>query len=117
MAFVAAQEMFDYVSSTLKRASIDVRSDAPYWTPIITTAQGAAYQNIIGSMLIRGLSLAQITAWDRGPEFEKALSVFWSLHYGGCLGNMDDKFVNIFDLRRELEIVPVTNSNALQTVT
>lgn len=75
---------------------------APFWIQIVADAHVQAYNEIVTRLAARGYTLAQILTWDRGPEFEKSLTVFWALNNGAGLEALDDKFLARLDRRDEL---------------
>ncbi len=47
-----------------------------FWPGIITLANIWAYNEIAARLVARGFTLAQVTAWDRGAEFQTDLGVW-----------------------------------------
>ncbi len=47
-----------------------------FWPGIITQANVWAYNEIAARLVARGFTLAQVTAWDRGAEFQTDLGVW-----------------------------------------
>lgn len=106
---------------------------AAYWPTLITSANLAAYQDIVARLAARGYSPAQIAAWDRGAEFQKDIGIYWALLRGAGLSKdaYDVAKLKPFDRRLELwdpknaeNSVPVTinglwvaPANDLQTAT
>ncbi len=83
-------------------------TNAPYWVTIVADAQTSAYQEIVGRLIERGFTEAQINSWDRGAEFELVIMKYWALVNGGGLsGNYDDRFIKMLDRRRELDDVMI----------
>ena len=78
-----------------------------YWDQLINESHTAAYQEIVGALIGRGFTQAQIDAWSRGAEFEKDLALFWALTKGGGLHNYDDRFPKSLDRRKDLLTVQV----------
>src|SRR5262245_1017408 len=83
------------------------------WDEIVAGSNSAAYQEIVSKLAERGFSKAQIDAWPRGAEFQRHIGLFWSLTNGAGLHGYDDKFINKFDRRAELETVPITDANGV----
>jgi hypothetical protein len=86
--FLTTAEAQQALADDLK---IPVGSLSDYWTGnisgggILPGAQQSAYQDIVGALIGRGFSQAQIDAWDRGPEFERDLMLFRAHSRGGGL--------------------------------
>jgi hypothetical protein len=74
----------------------------PYWLTVVSLAQQRAYGTMLDVMIARGYVLAQFAAWDRGAEFERALSLYFTLTEGGGLEGFDDRYIKTFDRREEL---------------
>src|SRR5947209_1868334 len=70
---------------------------APYWTNIAADSQKAAYYEIQARLLPRGYSLADVTSWDRGAEFERDIALYWCLIKGAGLHDFEDKAVAKLD--------------------
>lgn len=102
MAFLTDNQCLQSVADLLKVALASLPS---YWTNVVSEAHTSAYQEIVGRLLRRGYTKAQIDQWDRGAEFERSLTLFWSAVNGGGLANYDDKFIARFDRRKELDEV------------
>ena len=57
-----------------------------FWTSIVTRANQAAYQEIVGRLAERGFNpVTQIFNWDRGVEFQTAIGVWWCLVHNAAL--------------------------------
>lgn len=96
------------VADSLKAGGVDaLLATAPQWSNINSEAHASAYQEIVGRLLNRGFTLAQIQGWDRGGEFELALTRFWALTNGGGLSAYDMDSVKLFDRRKDLDNVIV----------
>lgn len=90
--------------------TVEARLDTN-WDEIVTGSNAAAYQEIVSKLAGRGYSKAQIDAWPRGAEFQRHIGLFWSLTNGAGLHGYDDKFINKFDRREELEEVQITDAD------
>ena len=110
--FCTAPDVANSLAAALKVP--DLGSAAPYWATIIQAAQQSAYQDIYRSLIRRGFAPAQIAAWDAGPEFERHLTVFWSLVNGGALQDYSEQFIKMIDRRPELPNVEVYNAGIWQ---
>ena len=112
MAFITDATLTTKVAGILKLAEADLPS---YWTVIIADANLSAYQDIVGHLLRRGFTKAQIDTWDRGAEFQKDIGLFWCLVKGAGLHGYDDKFIRLLDRRKELdEVFIIDGSMALE---
>lgn len=112
MAFTTdAQTLQDY-SDALQQGGVSI---LPAFASNNNTRNHArAYQEIVTALAQRGYLLAQITQWDRGAEFERDMTTWLNLSMGGLGQNIDPKFIDRFDRRKELhgserdEIKPVS---------
>ncbi len=86
---------------------VDPATLPSYAAGVITSMHLSAYQEIVGCLTERGFSKAVIDTWDRGAEFERALSLFWCLTNLGGMHAYDDKFLKQFDRRKDLVTVQV----------
>ncbi len=102
-------QILEAVANTLKKDVGDLES---YWEGVVEQAHLAAYQQIVGDLLERGFTKVQVDAWDRGPEFEKHLALFWALTDGGALEGFSDIFIRTLDRRKDLKTVQVFVSGA-----
>lgn len=84
--------------------------DSAHWLTIVEQANGSAYQDILGALLQRGLSLTQIDTWHRGIEFQRDLGLFWALVRGAGLHGFDDTYIKPLDRRKELETVALIDA-------
>ena len=90
------------VASTLQKASVPLTG---FWDEIITAANLSAYWEIVGQLSARGFTKAQIDAWDRGPEFQRALGVFWALNHQAAQAATDEySRVNLKEFDRRMEL-------------
>lgn len=89
------------VAAALKLASV---SDLPdWWDDVIERCHTAAYQEIVGAMLGRGFTKAQVDAWDRGVEFERTLALYFVFTSPQGAGNFDIQAVKLWDRREDLQ--------------
>ncbi len=98
--FTTDAAILQRVADALRQAigSLDV-----FWSRHVTEGHTAAYQDIVGRLLGRGFVLSQITAWDRGAEFETDIGVYWALVKGAALDGFSDLFIQKIDRRSELD--------------
>ncbi len=81
---------------------------------VITEAHAAAYNEVVGRLLRRGFTLAQITAWDQGIFYERMISLYFVLiNTAGTLG-YDDRWVKQYDRRADLDTVLVSSANVVE---
>jgi len=78
-----------------------------YWDAIIPSAHTAAYQDVLGRLLIRGFTKAQVDSWDRGAEFELDIACYWALARGGAYSDYGNETLRALDRREELDTVLV----------
>ncbi len=104
MSFITDTQARQAVADALK---VELASLPDYWTNLVSEANIAAYGEIQGCLIGRGYTQAQVDSWDRGAEFQKQLAVFWSLTRGGGLAGYDDRFIKLFDRRKDLLSVQV----------
>jgi hypothetical protein len=102
--FLTDPDCLQAVADLLKA---DVPSLPSYWPGVVAAAHVSAFQEIQGRLIARGYTPAQVLQWDRGPELEKSLTIFWALTNGGGLSGYDDKFIRMYDRRKELDTVVV----------
>jgi hypothetical protein len=103
--FLASGQLQSDLAGTLK-TTMDRLGN--YWGEFILQAQTWAYQEIVSRLLARGFTPTQINSWDRGAEYERALTLWWALQRGAGLEGYDDKFLKMFDRRAELNTVFVS---------
>jgi hypothetical protein len=98
------QEAAGVVADALKKSLSDLES---YWASIAARANVSAYQEVLGSLLARGFTLAQADAWDRLLEFVSDQMLFFSLVRGGVLEAFSSEYLKLIDRREELKTVQV----------
>lgn len=84
---------------------VNVSNLPPKWQTLVQNSNTSAYQEILGRLITRGYTPAQINAWDRGAEFQTDLALFWTLTKGGGLANYSDVFLKALDRRKDLDTV------------
>lgn len=102
MAFLTDEQLLNDLSDLLKKEQGTL---LPYWGNIVSAAHGWAYAFVVNTLAGRGFTLAQITAWDLGPHYERDLTLWKALVRGGGLEGYDDRFVKMLDVREELSKV------------
>ncbi len=81
----------------------------------VVEAHAAAYNEVLGRLLNRGFTLAQITAWDQGPFYERMISLYFvMIDVAGTLG-YDDRWVKQYDRRADLATVLVAAAGVFST--
>lgn len=89
-------------------------SQAPGWLSSMNTrAHARAYNTILGTLLARGYTKAQVDSWDRGGEFESDLTVYFALSWGGATESLDPAKLAAFDRREELKEAQVYAAGVL----
>lgn len=111
MAFITDSQLKVELAGNLK---VDPAAIPPgVWDEVIESSNVAAYQEIIGALLARGYTMAQISAWDRRVEFNADLGLFWCLVKGAGLHGNDPTFIDKLDRRKELLTCPVICGGSL----
>lgn len=110
--FNTADQITAVLAAQLKVDTTQTPLDA-FWSTLVAQAQTRAYNEIQMRLLERGYTAAQISAWDRGAEFELDIAVWWCLTQGAGLSAADLKGVDRFDRREELRSVSVSNAGVL----
>lgn len=107
MAYNTTDTIKGRVAGLLKKTTADLGS---YWDNIVSDSRTRAYNEIISRLTGRGFTVAQINTWDRAAEFELDIAIYWCLVSGAGLSDPDDKYINRFDRRMELDDVWLTAS-------
>lgn len=68
----------------------------------LADANAFAGNEVVGRLLQRGFTLAQIDAWDRRVEFNTTVALWWLFTFGGVPYVGNDQRVKDFDRRKEL---------------
>ncbi len=107
MAFTKDDQIMKRLAGLLKQ-TVDGMEE--YWGTIVTDSRTAAYNEILSRLLARGFTPAQIASWDRGPEFEKDIALYWCLVKGEAAPTErpDDTLLEKLDRRDDLDDVLVT---------
>jgi hypothetical protein len=74
-------------------------------TGLVPRGHTAGYQTVVGALLERGFTKAQVDAWDRLAEFEGDLSLWYILSDAGSYRQVAQKTLDRLDRRKELESV------------
>jgi len=104
--FITDDQLKQAVADAMKQP---VTSLAPAWDRIKVDANQEAYKDIVGILLNRGFTQAQIDAWDRGAAMQRLQGLYWAFVHGAGLHNFDDRWVNKYDQRANLESVAVSS--------
>lgn len=79
---------------------------------VVLEAHAAAYNEIVGRLLNRGYTLAQITSWDQGVFYERQISLYFVLvNVAGTFG-YSDLWIKQYDRRKDLDTVLVSISGS-----
>ncbi len=105
MSFITDAQLLQAVSDRLHQSGPGALP--AWWSNVVTEANAGAYQTILGALLERGFSLAQVSAWDRGAEFQKAQGLWLAFSNGGCLDAIDLKELAMLNREKELCSVQV----------
>lgn len=81
-----------------------------FWSELAERGHSSAQGVIKSTLLARGFTLDQVNNWDRLEEFERDLSLFWTLSRGGAYGAVSPEFLKTLDRREELKTVLVAVS-------
>lgn len=104
-SFLTDAELKAAVADALKiqnSASLPSQWDSP-----IVDGNEMAYSDIVGALLDRGFTQAQIAAWGRGKIIQKLQGMYWAFVLGAALHSFDDRWVNKWDQRTYLKTIPV----------
>jgi len=107
--FIADTVLQTALEAILKVAQGTLLVNTPYWGNIITASNLSAYNSIVTNLQAQGFTPQQISLWDRGIEYNTDIGLYWCLIKGAALHSYDDKFMNRFDRRKELNPAVVTN--------
>ena len=100
--FITDNQVLSSVADTLK---YQVSNLPAYWTNIVTQQHAAAYQYMVGKLVARGFTLAQILQWDQGPYYEMELSKFFVFTDAAAVDAVNLTNARLRDVRKELETV------------
>ena len=100
--FITDAQLKTSLAAQLKVAS---ESDVPafFTNDILTRSNLAAYQDILGRLLARGFTKAQVDSWDRGAEFQTAIALYWCFVNAGMYGGYDVETLRALDRRKDLD--------------
>ncbi len=107
MASITDAQLLTALADRLKVTSAN---ELPaYWAgTIVPNAVNAGYQDMLGALLNRGFSKAQVDAWDRAAEFNLSQSLYWAMVNGGVtLDQAHPDALKALDRREELKSVLV----------
>jgi hypothetical protein len=83
VGWIDEADLASYVRDHLMKSQAE--SLRPFWDSIIRQGQKSAYNEIVSAFAARGYTLAQITAWDRGEEFQLDIGAWWALKRLGVM--------------------------------
>lgn len=113
MSFVTDAELRNEIASRLKVDGVDL-SDAD-WVPNVSSSNKAAYADIIGALLARGYTAAQIATWDARKTFQLHQGMFWALYGAKGADDPDSERWAKFDRREELKTVALVAGGVIIT--
>ena len=87
---------------------VNIQNLPAWWQGVISRCHVSAYQDIYGRLLARGYTPAQIAGWDRGEEFERAISLYFAFTTPQAIGTIDQEALRVFDRRKEVDHVLVS---------
>jgi len=72
-----------------------------------------AYQEILGALVQRGLTVVQVSTWARGEEFQLDIATYWYCKDSGWGGKDPDTedWTKVFDRREELKTIPILDNS------
>lgn len=106
MFLTDAETLID-LAATLQQAGVTTLASQ---LPTINTrshARGVA--DLVNALLLRGYSVAQITAWDAAyaAPLERDMSLFNALSLAWVRTQVGTDFIKVFDRREDLKTMPV----------
>lgn len=109
--WISDDDLADELASLLQRPGRDGLE--PFWWPRIARANQAAAAEIAGTLAARGFGGAQVLAFDRGPELNRHLGLYFLLLDGLALSAVPPETVRLYDRRKDLQTLPVTVGGAV----
>jgi hypothetical protein len=106
MSFLTDAQITQSVSDILKYASVG--GLPTYAANVVTEAHAAAYNEMLGRLLNRGYTLAQITSWDQGVFYERMLSIYFVMVNVAGTGDYSDLWIKQYDRRKDLDTVLIS---------
>jgi hypothetical protein len=82
-----------------------------WWGPMISGASAAAWGEILSYLGGRRYTPAQILAWNRGPEYQMHIALYWLGLEGTVTREYDTADLPKLDRRKELETVFITDES------
>ena len=111
MSYISNAELKTHIEAYLGATASTLPTK---WDTVLTTANESAANTIIGKLVNRGLTLAQIASWDRVEEFNYMLGLYRLLILCAGVDSPGDLWAE--KLRRwedDLDTVPVVLSGVL----
>lgn len=102
--FVAQSVIKADIAGALKVAAGDLPD---WWDDVIPRHHLAAYQEIVGALVKRGYTKAQVDDWDRGAEFERSIALYFAFSSPQGQGTFDVNTIKLWDKRPDLKDVQV----------
>lgn len=96
----SAAQLKQKVADALKK---DVDDLEEYWDNQCADAAATGYSDILGILMGKGYTMAQLDAWDTRVQFSRQQSLFWLLTESSLGIGYDDKEINKLDRRKELQ--------------
>lgn len=102
VGWIDEKDLADYVKDHLQKSKVEVLK--PFWDSLIRRSQIAAYNEIVTAFANSGFTLAQITQWDRGEEFQMDIGAWWALKRIGVMHSdiLGQQNLDALDRRPEL---------------
>jgi hypothetical protein len=114
VAWVTTDQLQQDVADALKQAGAE--DLGINWPDVCTRAVASARADILGLLLVRGYTLAQVELWPDLEAVHADQSLFRALNRGSVLEAFDEKFINSHDRREDLKTLRVTDAGGVAVV-
>lgn len=99
----------DLAAILKKTSSSKLTENAAWWAGVVSKQHLTTYNDIFQALAARGYTEAQITGWDAGPTFERAITCYWCLCDNSMLSEAGPRFIEKAELYiRNLASVSIT---------
>jgi hypothetical protein len=114
VAWVTTDQLQQDVADALKQAGAE--DLGINWPDVCTRAVASARADILGLLLVRGYTLAQVELWPDLEAVHADQCLFRALNRGSVLEAFDEKFINSHDRREDLKTLRVTDAGGVAAV-
>jgi len=98
--FITDAQLTSALSDALHRLVPNGADLMPFFSGIITRANSTAYWEIVSALMGRGFDkVQQIDLWDRGPEYQTAIGLWWCLELGAAIDSDSYRGEALTDLK------------------